>query len=113
MPNRFLLLERCQLEGGDFSGVLLGLAMTAQPNLQVIEKKVAKAREEMVDFNNRDIATLQIFKNFIVFIVSHSFDANLILRGNGRQSSRGRIFIRFSSGMTRHLTMKNSNFTKK
>ena len=67
----------------------------------------------MVNFNNKEIETLQLFKNFIVFIVSRRSDTDSILRGNGRQSSRSRIFKRFSSDAARHLTiitMKNSNF---
>ena len=56
----------------------MSLAVTAQPNIQVFVKRVAKARAEMVNFNTRDIATLQLFKNFIVFIVSRSSDAELI-----------------------------------
>ena len=85
----------------------------AKSNLQALEKRVAQTRVAMVNFNKGDIVALQLFKNFIVFIVSHRSDADLILRGNGRQSSGGRIFARFSSDMRLNLTMKNSNFTKK
>ena len=61
----------------------------------------------MVNFNNREIATLQIFKNFIVFIVSRNSDVVTIWRGNGRQSSRGLIPSRFSSDAAAYHTMKN------
>ena len=45
-----------------------------KPYLKSFEKSVAKSGIAMVNFNNADIATLQIFKIFIVFIVSRSSD---------------------------------------
>ena len=54
------------------------MGIMRNPTAHNLKKIVAQTRVAMVNFNTGDIATLQLFKNFIVFIVSRSSDAELI-----------------------------------